>query len=86
MREVWFAESADNTADDTEENPEHTLAAALAGLPGAAVPLARFGASDCACPSHLYRFPEKPVLVPFITQCGSAALRLQLVRIRQPRH
>jgi Uri superfamily endonuclease len=33
---------------------EHRWARAIAGLPGVSVPAARFGASDCRCPSHLF--------------------------------
>ena len=39
---------------------EHDWARALADLPGATLPLARFGASDCCCPAHLIRFAREP--------------------------
>jgi hypothetical protein len=29
-------------------------------LDGAVIPWRRFGASDCACASHLYFFPRRP--------------------------
>lgn len=45
-----------------ERNLEHAWAAWLAGLPGAGMPLARFGASDCRCPAHLVRFDAQPAL------------------------
>ena len=35
---------------------EHQWASALELVPGAGIPLARFGASDCHCASHLYFF------------------------------
>ncbi len=37
---------------------ECAWAGALAALPGAEQPAPRFGASDCACPAHLFRLPE----------------------------
>ncbi len=37
---------------------------------GGARPPFRFGASDCRCPTHLHRFPDRPALAAF-----AAALR-----------
>jgi Uri superfamily endonuclease len=37
----------------------------LSSLRGASLPLARFGASDCRCASHLYRFERAPSLAAF---------------------
>ena len=42
------------------EKREHRWAAALSHLKGATIPMAGFGASDCSCPSHLFRFSRKP--------------------------
>jgi len=39
---------------------EHRWAARLAAVEGAEIPLARFGASDCRCASHLFRFSRCP--------------------------
>lgn len=39
---------------------EHEWAAALGAFPGATLPVARFGASDCRCPAHLFHFGERP--------------------------
>lgn len=50
---------------------EHRWAAALAELPGAEMPAPRFGASDCRCPSHLYRFEEMPALDAFARLTGA---------------
>lgn len=36
---------------------ECVWARALAALPGVTLPVAGFGASDCACPAHLLAFP-----------------------------
>jgi len=46
------------TYDD--QRRECTWATAMAALPGAAVPLTCFGASDCNCASHLFRFDDPP--------------------------
>jgi len=48
-----------------EESAEHKWAAALQALPGAQIPVGRFGASDCQCQSHLYFFPARPDLKMF---------------------
>ena len=42
------------------ERREHGWARALAGLPGAGIPLPRFGASDCRCAAHLIQVPRLP--------------------------
>lgn len=55
--EIWY------TASDTPY--EHAWAAALRALPGASVPIARFGASDCRCAAHLFSFPTRPTLAAF---------------------
>jgi Uri superfamily endonuclease len=39
---------------------EHAWAAAATRLPGAGIPVPRFGASDCRCPGHLVYFQERP--------------------------
>jgi Uri superfamily endonuclease len=49
---------------------EHRWAAALAALPGARVPVAGFGASDCRCPSHLIWFRRPPSLHRFRAACA----------------
>lgn len=45
---------------------EHAWAAACQALPGAVIPLRRFGASDCACPAHLFFYPHKPSFSQFL--------------------
>jgi Uri superfamily endonuclease len=50
--EIWY------TADPTRR--EHLWAQMFGRLPGASIPLPGFGASDCACPTHLYRFATPP--------------------------
>lgn len=52
--DVWYAPRVERT--------EHDWAAALAALPGATIPIPRFGASDCKCAAHLVRFRAAPRL------------------------
>jgi Uri superfamily endonuclease len=47
---AWFSTSATQL--------EHDWAVRVLALPTASIPLPRFGASDCRCPSHLVRLPE----------------------------
>lgn len=42
------------------------------GLPDAALPAPRFGASDCRCDAHLFHFAEKPDVVGFRRLVGVA--------------
>jgi len=44
---------------------EHQWAKCLGTLPGASIPLAGFGASDCACETHLYFFKDRPSRTAF---------------------
>lgn len=57
LREVWLARG--------QREREHRWASALAASPGATIPLARFGASDCRCSSHLLHFAARPRPVAF---------------------
>lgn len=50
--EVWFAVSP--------ERLECSSARRLLTLPGASIPVRRFGASDCRCPAHLVHWPAPP--------------------------
>jgi Uri superfamily endonuclease len=52
LEDVWFSHSPGAT--------EHEWARAVAEIPGATVPLAGFGSSDCRCPTHLFRFEDRP--------------------------
>jgi Uri superfamily endonuclease len=38
----------------------------LSALPGAAIPVPRFGASDCRCPAHLIQYPTQPDPLAFV--------------------
>ena len=67
VREVWYFAS--------EIVYEHHWATALLSLPEASVPAPRFGASDCRCEAHLFRFAEKSDLVVFCELVGVAIER-----------
>ena len=55
--EVWYCYDA---------RPwEHQWARCLGTLPGASIPMAGFGASDCACESHLCFFNRRPSRAAF---------------------
>lgn len=54
---VWFS-------DDTRRQ-ECRWSRALGTLPGATMPLAGFGASDCDCATHLFHFDTAPALDEF---------------------
>jgi Uri superfamily endonuclease len=41
---------------------EHEWATIAQRLPGATIPVPRFGASDCGCPAHLVHFERSPDL------------------------
>ncbi|MBM3134134.1 MAG: GIY-YIG nuclease family protein [Chloroflexi bacterium] len=50
--EAWWAAGS--------ERQECRWAQAVLRLPGATVPIRRFGASDCRCPAHLVAFTDRP--------------------------
>ena len=52
LEEIWYVYDAVRW--------EHAWADIVQHLPGASIPLPRFGASDCTCASHLYFFPRRP--------------------------
>ncbi|MGD9016568.1 MAG: GIY-YIG nuclease family protein [Desulfobacterales bacterium] len=55
--EIWWSQ--------TPENIEHCWVKALMALPGAAIPVAGFGSSDCRCRSHLVHFGALPTRAAF---------------------
>jgi len=65
LREIWFSAGASRR--------EHRWAAVLARSAGSIIPFAGFGASDCGCHSHLFRFSQRPRLSPFRRQLGAPA-------------
>jgi Uri superfamily endonuclease len=44
---------------------EHRWASLLHQMPGAVIPIQRFGSSDCHCEAHLFRFTEQPAFDAF---------------------
>jgi len=52
ITEIWYLAS--------ETPQEHAWAAVLSTLPDMTIPIRRFGASDCKCPSHLFYCPAPP--------------------------
>jgi Uri superfamily endonuclease len=52
LKEIWYSYES--------KRYEHRWAGALSRFERATIPLAGFGASDCSCPSHLFRFSRKP--------------------------
>ncbi|MCQ3933234.1 MAG: GIY-YIG nuclease family protein [Chloroflexi bacterium] len=55
---------------------EHQWAAVLQHLSGASMPVPRFGASDCDCPSHLFYFEAAPSLM----QVGQALGEVEVMK------
>jgi Uri superfamily endonuclease len=52
IKEIWYT---------TYPVPrEHDWARIILSLPGAQIPLKRFGATDCTCPTHLIYFASRP--------------------------
>mgnify|MGYP000864440215 CR=1 FL=1 len=59
LEAVWYSHDPNRR--------ECLWAAVLAGELGGMPPPFRFGASDCRCPAHLYRFRDRPELAAFAT-------------------
>ncbi|MDY6877566.1 MAG: GIY-YIG nuclease family protein [Chloroflexota bacterium] len=60
--EVWYTEG--------RQRKECGWAAAVSALPGASIPVPRFGASDCHCPAHLTHFAAPPGPAAFARAVG----------------
>jgi Uri superfamily endonuclease len=60
--QIWYARGI--------RKRECAWARALSGLAGASIPAPRFGASDCHCPAHLFRFAVSPDLGAFVRAVG----------------
>jgi Uri superfamily endonuclease len=65
--EIWYTLGA--------RKLECGWAHSLANLPGASLPISRFGASDCRCPAHLVHFSTAPDAAAFAHQVGEPVLR-----------
>ncbi len=63
-----------------EVRREHEWARLVGSLPGATIPLPRFGASDCHCPSHLFRFASPPDVRRLRPALGARRLDDRVVR------
>lgn len=57
IAEIWYGTG--------KAHRECRWAKVLALLPGASTSMAKFGASDCRCPAHLFFFPACPSLDAF---------------------
>lgn len=68
--EVWYTVG--------RQRRECAWARALLDLPGAAVPVPRFGASDCRCPAHMIYFADLPDVSVFAHVVGEAVSRERL--------
>lgn len=69
--EVWI------TADPIPR--EHVWAKVMRAMPGATVPMAGFGASDCDCEAHLFYFAKLPSLAQFRRRYATRAKLIQPV-------
>lgn len=54
FNECWF--------DQSGENLEHIWANSFFNMQFSAIPVEKFGSSDCKCPSHLFSFTRKPTI------------------------
>jgi Uri superfamily endonuclease len=72
FNEVWYTHDA--------HRREHAWACALTRMPGATIPLVGFGASDCACTTHLIYFERPPAFQTFRKRLASCAVKHAPVR------
>jgi Uri superfamily endonuclease len=75
--EIWYASGT--------QRRECAWAHALLGLPGASIPVPRFGASDCCCSTHLIHFAMLPDLMAFTNAVGVSVSREVLSAARSLR-
>lgn len=71
LRRRSSPEGAWITRDPTPR--EHQWAEVLASMPDATLPMHGFGASDCACTTHLFRFRDPPALDRFRRRAADEA-------------
>lgn len=69
--EIWYVVSPVRV--------EHQWAEVLQNLSGANIPVPRFGASDCKCPSHLFYFEA----APFVMQVGKLLGEVEVIQVPQ---
>ncbi len=81
---VWYTTDPEReNAGKRGEKLECLWAQALIQLPGATIPIPRFGASDCRCPAHLVHYPRPPALTSFARMTGNT---IQCTPVRPTRH
>ena len=68
LREIWYSHDG--------RGREHEWATLIGEAPESDIPLARFGASDCGCASHLFHLKRRPDFAWFS----------DMLRQRYPRH
>ena len=71
LREIWFLVGMSRR--------EHLWAAVLASKAEAVIPFAGFGASDCGCRTHLFRFLDRPNLSTFRRKLEASSPRTTAV-------
>jgi Uri superfamily endonuclease len=71
LNEIWLLAN--------HERAECRLAAATLTLPDAQIPVARFGASDCRCPSHLIYVPARPTATDLATTAKIPTEQIQVI-------
>ena len=76
LLEIWVVRS--------EERRECDLARSALALPGAGLPIPRFGASDCRCAAHLIRLERRPALHELqASAAGLSPFSLAMAQIAQ---
>ena len=68
---IWFQR--------TDDKSECRWAAAALALPGASVPVPRFGSSDCRCGAHLVHLESSPDAATFARLAGVPQSQLEIV-------
>lgn len=68
VEQIWFAQ--------VNRQQEHAWAETARQMPGASVPAAGFGASDCHCRTHLFHFPQMPQAILFEKRMQDTGCRL----------
>lgn len=71
--QTWYAAGT--------QKRECAWARALSSLPGASIPVPRFGASDCHCLAHLIHFATLPALAIFAGALEELGAREMLARV-----
>lgn len=76
VAEVWFSTH--------ERRREEAWVSALRAAPGSANPLPGFGAGDCGCEGHLFRFDARPTVEDFRGWLGAGGPTAERVRVLLP--